>query len=110
MSLDAKNVDFTPPLPLPVPDNKVIRGEPAKRVDSTSQQHSTTTTTATATTAKHLISGVEGVGVSSSNAHFNGTPTGPILRRGIMSERILEPHVVHIRKTETGKNNIKKHT
>ena len=89
--------DFTPPLPLPVPESKVVT-EPSKKVSvDLSSEHSKPS-------KPHLK-------LSDSGGLFANTSpqpvTVPILKRRNPSERILEPHVVHIRKTETGEISLK---
>ena len=101
------NPDFSPPLPLPVPDENrhhqaqvaSSAAEPAKKVsiDVGPQQHSNP--------VPRLLKSVDpgsGIFVNSASPG-NVAPSAPILKRRPQSERILEPHVVHIRKTETGK-------
>ena len=96
--------DFTPPLPLPVPETKVVTEPPKKVSLDLSSQH-------VKPTKPHLkLSDSGGLFPNTSAATgipYHGTQpsagTGPILKRRNPSERILEPHVVHIRKTETGK-------
>ena len=108
MSVDPRragsNPDFSPPLPLPVPDENrhhqvsTSTPEPAKKVSidvGPQQPHSN---------PRHLKSVDTGSGIFVNSASpGNVAASGSILKRRPQSERILEPHVVHIRKTETGK-------
>ena len=96
------NPEFTPPLPLPTPDESPVITEAAKRVSiDLNAQHSNTT-------QQHLKSLETGGGVFFNSGHSNpgnitsSSSSSSILKRRPLSERILEPHVVHIRKTETG--------
>ncbi len=105
MSVDPRragtNPDFSPPLPLPLSDENPVITEAAKKVSiDVNAQHSNSA-------PKHLKSVDSGAGIFNPGPLSNpGTvaPTGSILKRRPQSERILEPHVVHIRKTETGEN------
>ena len=94
MSVDQKGPEFTPPLPLPVPEPAKVVSEVPKKVSiDLNPQHSA---------QKHLKAVDTGGLFADSATAAAVSPSGPILKRRSQSERILEPHVVHIRKTETG--------